>query len=48
MYLSVEEYKRIKEELYRRMIRGELTEEEKRQKEETEKAAKRFDIVWEL
>ena len=29
-------------------MRGELTEEEKRQKEETEKAAKRFDIVWEL
>ena len=29
-------------------MRGELTEEEKRQKEETEKAAKRFDNVWEL
>lgn len=42
MYLSVEEYKRIKEELYRRMMRGELTEEE------TEKAAKLFDIVWDL
>lgn len=48
MYLSVEEYKRIKEELYRRMMRGELTEEEKKQKEETEKAAKRFDIIWEI
>lgn len=48
MYISYEEYKRIKEELYRRMMRGELTEEEKKQKEETEKAAKRFDIVWEL
>lgn len=41
MYISYEEYKRIKEELYRRM-RGELTEEE------TEKAAKLFDIVWDL
>lgn len=48
MYLSIEEYKRIKEELYRRMMRGELTEEEKKQKEETEKAAKLFDIVLEL
>lgn len=47
MYISYEEYKRIKEELYRWM-RGELTEEEKKQKEETEKAAKRFDIIWEL
>lgn len=47
MYISYKEYKSIKEELYRRM-RGELTEEEKKQKEETEKAAKRFDIVWEL
>ncbi len=29
-------------------MRGELTEEEKKRKEETEKAAKLFDIVWEL
>lgn len=47
MYISYEAYKRIKEELYR-IMRGELTEEEKKQKEETEKAAKRFDIVWKL
>lgn len=47
MYISYEEYKPIKEDLIRRM-RGELTEEEKKQKEETEKAAKLFDIVWEL
>lgn len=47
MYLSLEEYKRITEVLYRRM-RGELTEDEKKQKEETEKAAKRFNFVWEL
>ena len=47
MYLSVEEYKRIKEDLIRRM-RGDLNEEEKKQKEETEKAANRFNIIWEL
>lgn len=47
MYISYEEYKRIKEDLIRRM-RGDLTEEEKKQKEETEKAAKRFNIIWEL
>lgn len=46
-HFTPEESKRIKEELIRRM-RGELTEEEKKQKEETEKAAKRFDIIWEL
>lgn len=45
MYLSVEEYKRIKEDLIRRM-RGDLNEEEKKQKEETEKAANRFNIIW--
>lgn len=47
MYISYEEYKRIKEDLYRRMRSG-LTEDEKKRKEETEKAAKRFNFVWEL
>ena len=46
-HFTPEEAKRFREDFYRRM-RGELTEEEKKQKEETEKAAKRFDIIWEL
>ena len=46
-HFTPEESRRIKEDLIRRM-RGELTEEEKKQKEETEKAANRFNIIWEL
>ena len=42
-----EEAKRFRGEFYRRM-RGDLNEEEKKQKEETEKAANRFNIIWEL